>query len=178
MGRFWGFQGLSLNQPGCGTMEQQPGWQGWCAGRKMFCEIWEGKSSWAETAEGLDFAIFCISPVWSPQERRESGQSPGSSGLWGKQNEGCLFWDRIHTAGHSSSFFPPPLFLLFFAAAQEDSASLFNYSSWENSKLFPSMNYLHSWENRFLSNISGILPFAHRGECCRDLSWQVCWTSS
>lgn len=76
-------------------------------------------------------------------------------------------------------FLSLPCYLVFFAAAQEDSTSLlFNYSSWENSKLFPSMNYLHSWENRFLSNISGILPFAHRGECCRDLSWQVCWTSS
>lgn len=92
------------------------------------------------------------------------------------QNQGCLVWKRIYTEGRPSSFYPSRLF--FFSAAREDSAELFNYSSWENSKLFPSMNYLHSWENRFLSNISGILPFAHRGECCRDLSWQVCWTSS
>lgn len=80
--------------------------------------------------------------------------------------------DNLHC--RTFQLFFPPSSLLSLAAAQEDSASLFNYSSWENSKLFPSMNYLHSWENRFLSNISGILPFAHRGECCRDLSWQVC----
>lgn len=80
--------------------------------------------------------------------------------------------DNLHC--RTFQLFFPLSSLLSLAAAREDSALLFNYSSWENSKLFPSMNYLHSWENRFLSNISGILPFAHRGECCRDLSWQVC----
>lgn len=142
------------------------------------CSVRPGKGNplGQVVAEGLAF--------WSVHSKMlpSSLRSTGGEGEWSEPWEFCLMRkDRIKIVGSGREFtlqdipalFSPPSSLLF-AAAREDSTLLFNYSSWENSKLFPSMNYLHSWENRFLSNISGILPFAHRGECCRDLSWQVC----